>query len=175
MRSGVLSVVAAGLCLFRQESSAEEVHRPSPEPEKKLSLEAVKSLQEFDVTKNPDYLAKAIATVERQEAKTIEDATALRVALLQKLAPYYDPAYDTNPPPAVKFSVMPPPGYDSGVAPEHVTDPKERAEYEKRIQENRAKSQRHRTQTAIRQLMSRMVRQALNTAHRSEERRVGKE
>lgn len=160
-----LTIVAlCNLCLFSQESVAENTNRPPPEAGNRIALEADKMLHKFDSTKEPDWLLKAIASVEHQKTKTAEDAISVRVALLRKLASYYDPSYDTNPPPVVQLHVMPPMGYDTGVPPEQVTDPAQRADYVKRLEENRINSQRHKTQTAIRKLMSNVVNLCLNAA-----------
>ena len=121
-------------------------------------------MKRYENTKDPDWLLKAIASVDRQKASGAAEMIAVRVAMLRRLDPYYDSTYDVNSPPSVQSHVMPPMGYETGVPPELVSDPKQREDYARRIEENRTNSQRHKTQTAIRQLMSKVVDISLNAA-----------
>jgi len=145
------------LCVFLQVGIAEDAQNISPE--------AGAMMKQYENTKDPDWLLKAIASVDRQKTSGTAEMLAVRAAMLRRLASYYDPTYDVNPPPPVQSHVMPPMGYDTGVPPELVSDPKQREDYARRIEENRTNSQRHKTQTAIRQLMTKVVVLSLNAAH----------
>jgi len=127
-----------------------------------ISLESDIMMKQFESKMDPDCLLKAIAATDRQKTSEAEEAISIRVALLKRLTTYYDPTYDLNPPPPVRSHVMPPMGYNTGVPPELVTDLNLREDYARRIEENRINSQRHKIQTAIRQLMSKVVYLSLN-------------
>lgn len=118
--------------------------------------EAERMLMKFDESKNSDWLSKAIAVTQLQEAGTPEEAIANRMALLRRLSSYYDASYDVKPPPLPQFNVMPPLGYE-GVKPEEIEDVQLREDYKNRIEENIINSREHKLQTAVRQSMSSTV------------------
>lgn len=158
MLTKIMTMAAlSSVCVFLQVGIAEDAQDISPEAEKMM--------KQFESKKDPDWLLKAIAATARQETSGVEEKIAIRVALLRRLAAYYDPTYDVNPPPPVQSHVMPPLGYDTGVSPELVTDPTLKEDYARRIEENRINSQRNKTQTAIRGLMSEVVDLSLKVAH----------
>ena len=156
--TNVLTMAAlCGLCVSVMVSVADDAKHLAPQDEQMM--------EQFESTKEPDWLLRAIAATDRQKTNGVEEMIAIRIALLKRLTAYYDAAYDVNPPPPIQSHVMPPMGYDTGVSPAVVTDPKLREDYARRIAENKRNSQSHQIQTAIRQLMSKVVYLSLNAEH----------
>ena len=120
----------------------------SPSPA--LPREAASALAEFAKGGDPLAIGRAVAAVERTTAPDMDGAISLRVRLLEALAPHFRASWDLSRPPRLPFRAEPPPGFDSGVAPESAEDPGERAAYERRIAELRASSAAQSVQRRIR-------------------------
>lgn len=67
--------------------------------------------------------------------ETDEDRVRIEFAVLQSALKQRDANFDPSSV-RVYLTVPPPEGYDSGIPADRVTDPKQRADYEKRIREN---------------------------------------
>ncbi len=129
---------------------ATEVHE---EKAQRILPDSERMLTEFETSKDPDWLSKAIAMTQHQEADFPEEAIANRMALVKRLSSYYNPSYDANPPALPQVNVMPPMGYETGVQPEEIEDLQLREDYQNRIEENIINSREHKVQTAIRRSM----------------------
>lgn len=111
---------------------------------------SVAALADYGRTGDPLAFDRAVATVERTTAPDMDGAIGLRVRLLEALAPHFRASWDLARPPVLPFRAEPPPGFDSGTAPEAVEDPDVRAAYEARIASLRAASARQSVQRRIR-------------------------
>lgn len=111
-------------------------------------------LDQYKTSADSDLLAKAIAQTRLISNTNTIETIKTRLALLKALSSYYDPAYDTIPPPQVQATVMPPVGYDSGVSPDLIKDVQQRADYEKRISENVLNARKRKVQQAIRDVLA---------------------
>lgn len=120
------------------------------EPPPALPRAAATAIAEYARSGDPLAIGRAVAAVERTTAPDMDGAIALRVRLLEALAPHFRASWDLSRPPRLPFRAEPPPGFDSGVAPESVEDPGERADYERRIAELRASSAAQSVQRRIR-------------------------
>ena len=127
------------------------------EPNSSVWADVLLMAEQYRRTQDADWLVRAIATNVRREAEGITGLISNDVALLSVLAPFYDSRYQTESGLLVVTHVPPPVGYDAGVAPEAVVDSAQRADYEKRISENRALAQKQKAQMAIRRVMAEVV------------------
>jgi hypothetical protein len=136
-----------------------------PEAAQHLASPVREMLKEFEAKGDADYLLIAIAGADKLQATNADERIQICLELLQKLSKYYDANCDLALPPAIELHVKAPAGYDSGVSPEQVTDLAQRADYERRIAENRRRAQQYKAQTAIRKLMAKTVSLCLNEEH----------
>jgi hypothetical protein len=122
---------------FETEKEPERLNEAS------MSLENVNLAQEYDLTSRHQLRAECLA---------------LHLTLLQILDKYIDPKFN---PDDVPSTVVQPHLSDGrvlrpGVDPAKISDPQDRAEYEKAIAENRAKARNYSLQTELRRLNERI-------------------
>lgn len=119
-------------------------------PPPALPRAAESAIAEYARSGDPLAIGRAVAAVERTTAPDMDGAIALRVRLLEALAPHFRGSWDLSRPPRLPLRAEPPPGFDSGIAPESVEDPEARAAYERRIAELRKASAAQSVQRRIR-------------------------
>ena len=124
--------------------------------------EAVELIKAFEKEKEPERLREAFMELEdvnlRREHytkirhKLRSDCLELWLTILQTIDKYLDSSFDPNDmpqmsvmPPRIKGGIQLPPG----AAPELIDDPKAREEYEKAINDNRAKQENYPLQTQL--------------------------
>lgn len=79
------------------------------------------------------------------------------ISLASELATIFDPSFDTNPP-KIFMNISPGIGYDSGISPLDVADPKIRADYERKIAGNKTNAKNARVQTTVRKELDKIAR-----------------
>lgn len=140
------------ICVLANRGSASE---PLPDAftkiKKRLAETAKTTPQEFDHALLKE--TKELLSTASDEKSKVELWLALRARFSKQI----DPSFDKNDVPAI--NVAPRNGL-SGIPPESVVDPKDRADYVKAIDENRAKAKRHLVQLELRKALADLDRRA---------------
>jgi hypothetical protein len=98
---------------------------------------------------NLSDMYEAERMLNNQQQLPIEDNSLCHIELIEAVIERIDPNYDTKTPPPIFTHVLPPPGYDSGIDPKVIKDAVQRADYERRIAENKARGQKHMEQVML--------------------------
>lgn len=117
---------------------------------KELSAELRPLIEKLKIKQDYTSFNDLLIKTHQLQQRTLEEKFAQCFALLRELDPLIDPGYDVENPPAIYVHVLPPQGYDSGISPDRVKDPKERADYAKRIEDNAKLAGKHAIQKGIR-------------------------
>lgn len=100
-------------------------------------------------------LALTLLNAKIQKMNSTQKAEAY-ISFASELTTIFDPSFDSNPP-KIFMNISPGIGYDSGISPSDVADPKIRANYELKIEENKTNAKNARIQTAVRKELDKLA------------------
>lgn len=116
-----------------------------------------KSIVDFKAKGEMQDLDRALALlntkIEKMHSRQKAEAY---VSFASELSTIFDPSFDANPP-KIFMNISPGIGYDSGISPSDVADPKVRADYEQKIEENKTNAKNARIQSAVRKELDKIA------------------
>ena len=119
-----------------------------------LKDSASKAISEFKMTGDVSPVTR---TIDRLTGKSSGDVLSVCPDILNALYEAADPTFDVDRAPSPLTNISPGGPYPSGIDPEAIKDPKLKAEYQKRLADNREYGEHYRQQDAISRAIDRVA------------------